>query len=47
MIMRRKTTKTLNLCQVYNHENSNRGVSTRFWRQGARRWTLKEEAADV
>jgi len=35
------------LCFVWVAENSNRGVSIRFWRQGARRWTLKEEAADV
>jgi hypothetical protein len=36
------------LCFVGVAETLNRGVSIRFWRLEARRWTLKkEEAADV
>jgi hypothetical protein len=35
------------LCFVGFAENSNRSVSIRFWRLEARRWTLKEETADV
>jgi hypothetical protein len=35
------------LCFFGVAENSNRGVSIRFWRLETRRWTLKEQAADV